>query len=252
MVDRLTVLAATSMIDAAMLHDSDQIVDDLAPSAVDKSLTCTSAPELVLPEFTGTPRWKRSLDLVGSIVLLALLSPILIAIGLYIKLVSRGPIFYTQSRMGAGGEYFVIFKFRTMRQDGAAEQKHRDYVESLTDSDAAAEKPDYQDRLIVGGEFLRSHSLDELPQLFNVLIGNMSLVGPRPEVLHLEDYPQWQLRRFEVLPGMTGLWQTSGKNRLSFTRMVELDIEYIDRRSLLLDLLLLWKTIAVVVFSDNE
>lgn len=219
---------------------------------IDLLITEESSAIPVVPAYIGTPFWKRSLDFLGSIALLIALSPVLFAIALYIKLVSRGPVLFTQSRAGAGGEYFTIFKFRTMHQDKEAERKHREYVESLTNSDSQAEKPNYENRLIPGGEFLRSHSFDELPQLLNVLIGNMSLVGPRPEVIDLEDYPTWQLRRFEVLPGMSGLWQVSGKNRLSFKQMVELDIQYIEKRSLWLDLKILWRTIAVVVLSENE
>ncbi len=225
------------------------VVDE---AALDLLITEESSQIPVVPAYIGTPFWKRSLDFLGSIAILIALSPVLFAIALYIKLVSRGPVLFTQSRAGAGGEYFTIYKFRTMHQDEDAERKHREYVESLTNSDSQAEKPDYQNRLILGGEFLRSHSLDELPQLLNVLTGNMSLVGPRPEVIDLADYPIWQLRRFEVLPGMSGLWQVSGKNRLSFKKMVELDIQYIEKRSLWLDLKILWRTIAVVFLSDNE
>lgn len=221
--------------------------DECAARACDEDRS-----EKQLPEFVGTPVWKVCFDRVAAFILLVLLSPIFILVAIYIKLVSRGPVLFTQSRLGAGCRPFLIFKFRTMYQDLEAEASYRDYVGSLARSHAAAEKQNNRERLIPGGRFLREHSIDELPQLLNVLLGTMSLVGPRPEVLELEDYPDWQLRRFEVLPGMTGLWQTSGKNRLSFTRMVELDIEYIDRRSLWLDITLLWKTIAVVVLSDGE
>ena len=115
----------------------------------------------------------------------------------------------------------------------------------------ALAKPDFGDRLIPGGAFLRAHALDELPQLFNVLLGTMSLVGPRPEVLDWDDYPPRQRRRLEATPGMTGLWQVSGKNKLSFTEMVDLDLKYIQQRTLWLDLWILFKTAAVVIAADD-
>lgn len=196
--------------------------------------------------------WKRMMDIVlGSVLLLALI-PFLCAVAIFIKIVSRGPVFYTQSRLGAGGKYFVIYKFRTMNFDPHADEKHRAYVESLAESDELAEKPEYSDRLIPFGGVIRKFSIDELPQLLNVLIGNMTLVGPRPDVVGIEAYTQEQLRRFETLPGMTGLWQVSGKNLLSFNRMIELDIEYIEKRTLWLDLKIMYRTLSVVVSSNNS
>lgn len=210
-----------------------------------------SCDELV---WRPTPIWKRSLDLVVAVPLLVALSPICLLITAWIRLVSRGPILFTQARLGGRGRYFVIYKFRTMRhRDGlGSTQTHRQYVAQLAQEERAVAKPDHGSRLIPGGGFLRRYSLDELPQLLNVLRGNMSLVGPRPDVLDWSDHPPWQRRRFEVTPGITGLWQVSGKNRLSFQRMVELDLEYIQKRSLALDLWILAKTFRVVVASDNE
>jgi lipopolysaccharide/colanic/teichoic acid biosynthesis glycosyltransferase len=201
--------------------------------------------------YRGHPAWKRAIDICGSIALIVLLSPVLLLVALHIKRVSQGPVFFTQARCGAGGRKFTIYKFRTMHQCKESEAEHRQYIETLTQNDAPATKPKYDHRLIPGGEFLRGHSFDELPQLLNVLNGTMSLVGPRPEVLELHEYPAWQLRRFEVLPGMTGLWQVSGKNRLSFNRMIELDIEYIEKQSLWLDISILLKTFKVVLHQDN-
>ena len=119
-------------------------------------------------------------------------------------------------------------------------------------SDGPILKPWYRNELIPGGRLLRKLSLDELPQLFNVLRGNMSLVGPRPDLLQLEDYRPYQARRFEVMPGMTGLWQVSGKNSLSFDQMIALDLDYIDRMSVWMDLVILFRTIGFLINSRNE
>lgn len=191
------------------------------------------------------------MDVVGSLLLLVTLSPLFILISIYIKCVSSGPVLFVQERIGAGAQRFRMFKFRTMQvaQSSAA---HRDYVASLIHADTPAQKPEYKSRLIRGGAFIRSLSLDELPQLFNVLLGNMSLIGPRPEVLQLEDYEAWQLRRFEVLPGISGLWQVSGKNRLTFNQMIRLDIKYVDELTLALDLKIAFKTIAVILHRSNH
>lgn len=200
-----------------------------------------------------TPLWKRSLDVVGSATLLVFLSPFLLAIALYIRCVSRGPAIFRQSRLGEMGDYFTIYKFRTMQacDPHLATSLHRAYVSSLADSNEAVAKPDCSHRLIPGGSLLRRCSLDELPQLFNVLLGNMSLIGPRPDVLEWSDYSEWQLRRFEVKPGISGLWQVSGKNRLSFARMMELDIEYVERRSFLFDIWIAYETVKMILTNDN-
>jgi lipopolysaccharide/colanic/teichoic acid biosynthesis glycosyltransferase len=195
--------------------------------------------------------WKRIFDVVVGSLLIIALSPILIALAIYVRLVSKGPSLFCQSRLGEMGEYFTIYKFRTLEIRDEATAEHRDYVANLQNSDAVLEKPDLEDRLIPGGDFLRGHSLDELPQLFNVILGNMTLVGPRPEVLHWDDYEPWQLRRLEATPGMTGLWQVSGKNRLTFNQMVELDIEYIRTRSFFGDIRILLRTFRVVFLKDD-
>ncbi len=178
----------------------------------------------------------------------------LVAIFLYIRLVSRGPAWFKQPRLGEMGEYFVIYKFRTMHHCDTARvtENHRAYVAARSREGLAVGKPDHSDRLIPGGGVLRGLSLDELPQLFNVLIGNMSLIGPRPDVLEWSDYQPWQLRRFEVRPGISGLWQVSGKNRLTMDEMVALDIRYAENRSLKLDLWIIAKTFGVVFSKDNQ
>ena len=200
------------------------------------------------------PSWKRVFDVSVALALFLVLSPLLLAIGLFIRCVSRGPALFKQERLGEMGKYFVIYKFRTMRQNDpeVATSDHREFVAGLTTSTEAAAKPDVSNRLILGGGFLRSTSLDELPQLLNVLRGEMSLIGPRPDVLDWQDYPPWQLRRFEATPGITGLWQVSGKNRLTFSQMVELDIKYIEQRSFWLDMWILAKTFKLVLSKDNN
>ncbi len=200
-----------------------------------------------------TPLWKRILDVLSSAILLAFLSPFLLAIAIYIRCVSRGPVIFRQSRLGEMGNYFTIYKFRTMHacDPDLATSQHRAYVSNLAESDEVVSKPDNSHRLIPGGVFLRRCSIDELPQLFNVLLGNMSLIGPRPDVLDWSDYSDWQLRRFEVKPGISGLWQVSGKNRLSFSRMMELDIEYVNRRSFCFDMWIAYETVKLVLSNDN-
>ena len=199
------------------------------------------------------PAWKRGLDFCGLVFVVPLIAPLLLIVAIYIKLVSRGPILFVQSRVGHGGDDFLIYKFRTMHvPDDSRDDTHREYVAVLTGVDGPIKKPDYRNDLIPGGKLLRTLSIDELPQLLNVMWGNMSLVGPRPDLLRLEDYEPWQTRRFEVLPGMTGLWQVSGKNRLTFNQMVELDIEYIETQSLLQDLRIIAKTLVVLLLERNE
>ncbi len=201
--------------------------------------------------FRPVPLWKRCFDICGALFLMVALMPLLFVISVYIKLVSTGPVFFLQQRIGAGTKRFVMIKFRTMHVSPAGDS-HRSYVATLVNSETPAKKPEYTARLIRGGSVIRGLSLDELPQLLNVLIGNMSLIGPRPEVLQLEDYEPWQLRRFEVLPGISGLWQVSGKNRLTFNQMIHLDIQYVDRLSLWLDAKIAVKTLSVILLRRNH
>lgn len=198
-----------------------------------------------------TPLWKRLLDMVGASALLLLLSPLLFLVGLYIKLVSKGPAIFVQNRLGHGGRFFPIYKFRTMQvAERARDEAHRQHV--LERGEGALSKPNRDSELIPGGRLLRRLSIDELPQLLNVLRGNMSLVGPRPDVLLEEDYEDWHLRRFEVVPGMTGLWQVSGKNSTTFNEMMELDIRYIDELSFASDLSIVFRTFKVLIVESNE
>ena len=194
------------------------------------------------------PVWKRSIDFVGSLILLFLLSPLFLLLVLYIKAVSPGKAFFRQQRVGYRGKLFMFMKFRTMRENNNADA-HRQYWKELIKSDKPMEKLDCgrDPRIIPGGKIIRKACLDELPQLFNVLRGEMSLVGPRPCIPYeAEEYMRWHTHRFDILPGMTGLWQVSGKNKLSFEKMVRLDISYANRMSPLLDLRILLLTVPAI------
>jgi lipopolysaccharide/colanic/teichoic acid biosynthesis glycosyltransferase len=200
---------------------------------------------------TSVPLWKRSLD-VGLIILSA---PITLLVGaviaLVIKVGSRGPVIFKQERVGFKGQTFTCFKFRTMHT-GAEIGSHRGHTAQLIKSEAPMTKLDAKQdpRIIPFGTILRATGLDELPQLLNVLRGEMSIVGPRPCVQYeYEMYEAWQKRRFDAVPGLTGLWQVSGKNRTTFNQMINLDIEYSERSSLGLDLKIIFKTIPALVIQ---
>jgi exopolysaccharide biosynthesis polyprenyl glycosylphosphotransferase len=202
--------------------------------------------ELRPPVFDGFDYFvKRSFDFIGSLLLLVVLSPLLIAISLAVFITSRGPVLYRSVRPGIGGEPFSCFKFRTMRSD--ADQVQAD-LESLNEASGALFKIRRDPRLTRVGRVLRRYSLDELPQLVNVVQGRMSLVGPRP--LPQRDFEQledWHKKRYLVLPGMTGLWQVSGRSELDFDDLVRLDFLYLERWSVGLDLTIMLKTIPAVL-----
>jgi exopolysaccharide biosynthesis polyprenyl glycosylphosphotransferase len=188
---------------------------------------------------------KRTFDLVLSTIGLILLSPLLLATAIAIKLSSRGPVIYRSMRPGMAGKPFYCFKFRTMRKH--AEQVQTD-LEDLNESSGALFKIRDDPRMTRIGRFLRRFSLDELPQLVNVMRGEMSLVGPRP--LPMRDFERledWHKKRYYVLPGITGLWQVSGRSELDFDDLVRLDFLYLERWSIFLDLAILVKTIPAVL-----
>jgi exopolysaccharide biosynthesis polyprenyl glycosylphosphotransferase len=198
-------------------------------------------PVLEGVEFIG----KRAFDLVCSTVLLALLSPVLLTIAAAIKLTSRGPVIYRSVRPGIGCRPFHCFKFRTMKVGADAEQ---DELEQLNESDGTLFKIRDDPRLTRVGRVLRRFSLDELPQIVNVLRGEMSLVGPRPlPTRDFEKLEEWHKKRYLVLPGITGLWQVSGRSELNSDELVRLDFLYLERWSILLDLSILVKTIPAVI-----
>jgi lipopolysaccharide/colanic/teichoic acid biosynthesis glycosyltransferase len=191
------------------------------------------------------PVWKRALDLACCILVLPLLALCTLFMALLMKLVSPGPVFFQQERVGFQGRRFKIYKFRTMAV-GADTTNHQSYFKELVGTNAPMSKLDTKGdrRLVPGGWLLRASGLDELPQLINVLRGEMSLVGPRPCLpAEYELYLPWQRERFTTMPGLTGLWQVSGKNRTTFDEMIRLDIRYARNKSLGMDLWIMSVTI---------
>jgi lipopolysaccharide/colanic/teichoic acid biosynthesis glycosyltransferase len=198
---------------------------------------------------------RRAFDIVFSLALILLFSPILGAVAIAVRLDSRGPAFFRQRRVGYREVKFTLFKFRSMRVD-ADPRGHQEYVTALikgkSESHEGGRENLYKlavdNRITPVGRWIRRWSLDELPQLFNVLRGDMTLVGPRPAIPYeVAEYPNWYRERFSVKPGLTGYWQVSGRNERTYEEMVRLDIEYAERRSVGLDLLILLKTPWVVL-----
>lgn len=178
----------------------------------------------------------------------------MIALACWVKCVSRGPVFFRQERIGYRGKPFRIYKLRSMHQ-GVATSVHEAYCHDLARSGRPMEKMDLlgDERMIRCGSLLRASGLDELPQIFNILRGEMSLVGPRPCLpSEYEDYSEEQRERFNAIPGITGNWQVNGKNHTTFERMVELDIEYARNKSLWRDLVILWRTPSAVITQLKE
>ena len=195
----------------------------------------------------------RTLDLVVALAALVLLAPLLLVIALWIRLDSRGPALFRQERRGRDMEPFVVNKFRSM-QVNTPNDEHVAYVQSLIAGDAERKETLFKlvadERVTNAGRVLRKSSLDELPQLINVVRGTMSLVGPRPCLdYELEKYPQHAFGRFTVKPGITGLWQVSGRSQLSFDEMIALDLDYARQRSLRFNVKILLRTLPVVLFG---
>lgn len=193
---------------------------------------------------------KRLVDFIIGSLLLIILSPLFILIGIAIKINSNGPIFHIQERIGRNGRKFKMYKFRSMYAD--AEKRLAELI-SKSDVNGPIFKMKHDPRITKVGRLLRRFSIDELPQLINVVKGEMSLVGPRPPLeREVIQYEKWQLRRVDVTPGMTGLWQVSGRSDLSFEKMVELDIYYIEHWSLWFDIKILLKTPFVVLTGKGS
>ena len=206
---------------------------------------------------------KRCVDVVGAMALLILASPIMLVTAIAIKATSPGPVIYKQTRLGRRGAPFVFYKFRSMRTN-SDDRIHREYVTNLINgrheeiNQGQAHRPHYKlksdPRVTPVGKIIRITSIDELPQLYNVLKGDMSLVGPRPPIPYeAEKYQSWHLRRvLEGRPGITGLWQVEGRNRVSFDDMVRLDLRYRQTWSLWLDLKILARTVVAVLRCDGQ
>ncbi|NOU92956.1 exopolysaccharide biosynthesis polyprenyl glycosylphosphotransferase [Paenibacillus sp. LMG 31456] len=192
---------------------------------------------------------KRIMDIIAASILIIFISPIYVLTAIAIKLDSKGSIIYKQQRIGRNGKTFSMLKFRSMVSDADVLLKK---LKNKNEIDGIAFKMKDDPRITKVGKFIRKYSIDELPQLFNVLIGNMSLVGPRPPLPHeVERYGDWEWRRLEVLPGITGLWQVSGRSDLSFQQWMSLDIYYIENWSIAFDIKILMKTIPVVLKGEG-
>jgi lipopolysaccharide/colanic/teichoic acid biosynthesis glycosyltransferase len=212
------------------------------------------------PFLNGIPWWKRAVDIAGSAFGLVILLPLFVFIAAAIKASSPGPVFFKQERVGYGGKHFTCLKFRTMKQD-ADSGIHKKYLAGLINSASISDRAAQPMVKLTGdtriipfiGSALRATCLDEIPQLINVLKGDMSLIGPRPAIPYeVERYLQWYYRRFDTLPGLTGLWQVSGKNRLTFNQMMRLDIAYVRNCSLMLDIAILLTTPWVVLTQIRD
>ena len=196
------------------------------------------------PNSASIPTWKRVLDLVLVAITAVIWLPLIVLIMYAIKIISPGPVFFRQRRIGFRGRPFLIFKFRSMKVN-AETRSHEEYLERLMRDDTPMTKLDASDhRLIPLGYLLRASGLDELPQIFNVLRGEMSLVGPRPcTEAEYAGYKPWQRKRVSAPPGLTGYWQVNGKNRTTFNEMIAMDRLYARRMSLGLDLVIIGKTL---------
>jgi len=231
--DDIDLIVASSLVDVAGDRTTIRPVDGLPMLHVDH------------PRLTGGPRIvKEIFDRIGAVILLATFSPLLLLIALLIKRTSPGPVLFRQVRVGRNGREFIIYKFRTMYLD--AEARLAD-LRHLNEHDGVLFKMRNDPRVTRIGRWLRRLSLDELPQLFNVVLGHMSLVGPRPPLPEeVAAYPDDARRRLAVKPGITGLWQVSGRSDLPWEEAVRLDLRYVENWTLSLDLVILLRTLTAV------
>jgi lipopolysaccharide/colanic/teichoic acid biosynthesis glycosyltransferase len=214
-----------------------------------EQLKCSPSPNSVQDW-----HWKRVLDVLLILLALLFLIPLALFIALLIRIVSTGPVLFRQERVGYQGRRFMCFKFRTMFVD-ADTTLHQGHLHQLMNSNTPMMKMDSKGdpRIIPFGVLLRASGLDELPQLINVLRGEMSLVGPRPCLPYEYDkYLPWQKERFETVPGLTGLWQVSGKNKTTFVEMIQLDIKYAKNKNLWWDLKIILMTVPALIIQMLE
>ncbi|MEB3376391.1 sugar transferase [Pediococcus pentosaceus] len=189
--------------------------------------------------------FKRALDIVASVIGLIVLSPVFLIVSLAIKAEDRGPIFYSQVRLGKGQRPFKMYKFRSMIVDA---DKKLGKLLKQNEVEGAMFKMKDDPRITKTGKFIRKHSLDELPQLWNVLLGDMSLVGPRPPLeREVVEYSEYDKQRLIAKPGCTGLWQISGRNEVGFDEMVSLDLRYIQDSNIIFDVIILLKTVIIFI-----
>ncbi|MBK0419480.1 sugar transferase [Leucobacter sp. CSA1] len=263
-VDTLIVTAADTITPEQLKHIGWELESRGIDLIVAASLTDIAGPRIHMrpvadlplihveyPAFTGRKYFaKRMFDLIGSALLILLLSPVMFAVGIAVKTTSSGPVFYSQERVGLRGQRFHMFKFRSMVQNAD------DQLQSLLDRQGTADKPLHKinndPRITPVGRFIRRYSLDELPQLFNVFLGTMSLVGPRPQRdAEVDLYKRYDHRRLFVKPGITGLWQVSGRSNLEWEDAIRLDLYYVENWSMTGDLILLLRTARAVITSDG-
>jgi exopolysaccharide biosynthesis polyprenyl glycosylphosphotransferase len=231
-----------------------QLSFDTVPAQDRRRHQRTAEDEMVVQTITAVPvgskptlarAVKRCLGASLSALAIVMLSPLLIVIALLVKLTSKGPVLFVQERLGEGGRPFAMYKFRTMVVNAEALKQQ---LAKQNEASGPVFKIRRDPRITTVGRFLRKFSLDELPQLFNVLKGDMSIVGPRPPIAsEVRHYRAWQLRRLSVKPGLTCIWQVSGRSGINFEDWMRLDLRYIDHWSLGLDLKLVLKTIPAVV-----
>lgn len=231
---------------AARLQD-DRLMSD---AKVQRGVATTARVDSlsIKAQILRVPLWKRIFDITGAVVALAIFSPVLLIAALYIKRVSPGPVLFKQERLGYSGRVFQMWKLRTMKVDADPSVHKQLICDLLNHNDCPMKKLADDPRIIPLGKLLRKFCIDELPQLINVLRGEMSLVGPRPDPVYaFNNYSNWYRSRFDAVPGMTGLWQISGKNRLSFQQMMRLDIAYARQRSLWLDFKIIFNTVSAIL-----
>ncbi|WP_423231027.1 sugar transferase [Clostridium gasigenes] len=192
---------------------------------------------------------KRALDIVASLIGLIVLSPLIVIIGILIRIESKGPIIFSQKRIGLKGRKFEMYKFRSMVPN--AEELKKKLLEQ-NEMSGPMFKMKEDPRITKTGKFIRKTSIDELPQLINVLKGEMSLVGPRPSLpKEVEKFESWMLKRLEVKPGLTCYWQVSGRNNIDFEQWMQLDLDYVNDRNFLLDIKLIVRTFFVLFGDEN-
>ena len=236
--------------------ETEGVVVTVAVDLFDTKLARSSVAELdgmPLLHFktTHAKEWelliKRMFDFVASGIGILVLSPLFLVMAILIKVTSKGPVFFKQNRLGLAGRRFTLYKFRTMRQGAHDVLSEVPDLESMTTPEFREKKTSW---ITPVGRFMRKFSIDELPQLFNVFIGHMSIVGPRPTVPdEVDKYKDWQRRRFSMKPGITCLWQVNGRNNIAFEDWMKLDLEYLDNWSLWMDAKILMKTVPVVLFG---
>jgi exopolysaccharide biosynthesis polyprenyl glycosylphosphotransferase len=215
----------------------------------DTAYKVNQAQVVVVNDDRMYPFFKRTLDIILSLAGIVILSPLLIAVSIVIKLDSKGPIIFKQRRCSRGGREFQMLKFRSMVEN--AEELVAELMDKNEQTGPVFKIKD-DPRITRVGRFIRKTSIDELPQLFNILVGSMSIVGPRPPIpAEVEQYTNYQRQRLLVKPGLTCYWQVMGRNSLSFDEWVDLDIKYIQERSSWLDIKLIFKTFRVFLGDNN-